>query len=230
MTTRVSDIIKQAYSLSQARDPNEELGPSEAAQGLDTLNAIINEWGNLSIFIPSFNTITVDILQNVYKYVTSPIIVDIMNANLLDSSNVLSVLTFDNLKKLNVSNFLNFAARPDTVMLTPNQDDLQNSCLLYFYPTPNADYTSTLQIKRIIDEMTQSEVLDFVPKFYFKAMIYQLAFELHITYATILPDGFMKVYTDTMRRLQATAKRDLSVKNGNPYVGSRYYRPGNNYV
>jgi hypothetical protein len=227
----VSDLIRRAYLLAQVWDPGEEQPGVESNEGLLTLNMLINEWSQMGTFIPTYTTLNIPLVQAQVTQIITPPITDILEAHIIDASNFTYLLSEANLNQFNTFNFNQLQQRPSWIYLETPQTNIQTQSIVYFYPVPDTTYTATLYAKQLLPEFTYSQVITNVPLFYFKCLLYQLAFDLHIIYKTILADKFYEQHAELMANLKSTNQRDMSVRANNEFRDYyRRFRPWNIYV
>lgn len=226
----VSELIRQAYILAQVWDAGEEQPGVESNEGLFALNLIINQWSSINVYIPAYKTLTVNLSQGEYKNEVEPIITDVLNAHIFDSSNLSTVLQEANLQQFNVFNFVNVAGRPQYFYVESNFDEIQTTTNLYTYPVADQDYVATFYIKEVITAFTYSQDITNLPLFYFKPLLYQLAKDLSTQYLTVMSPFFQPEYDKLIADLKSANRKDLSVLAPNPFQQTnRRFRPWNIY-
>lgn len=232
---KAKDLIKDAFNDAGIFDPAEEIEGIDLNKGLTLLNEALTQWSSLSIYIPTFNTITVNVLEGIAQYTVSPLIVGFLEGNLLDSSNLLSTLTLASPANQNTFDYEMSPSRPKYIYIEPryNLIDISTdepSSALWFYPTPEDKYKATLMVKQMLVEVDFGTVLNQVPRYYYRALKYELTAELADSYGTTLSPQFERKHQELVSQLKAANKKDMSVKNSNPFIGQRFYRPWGYYV
>jgi hypothetical protein len=232
--TTAKKLIQDSFKKAGIFDAAEEVEGIDMEAGKELLNDIITQWSSLGVYIPTFETITVDLESGTSEYTVSPLIIQILEANLTDSANVITQLTVANAAQQNSFNYALSSARPGWVYCEPryNLIDISTdeaSSVLWFYNTPNADYTATLMVKQILTELDYSDTIAQFPRYAQRALKYELTAELADEYGTTLSSNFMQKHQEIIRQLKAANKKDLSVKNTNPFSASRFYRPWGYY-
>ena len=230
MSILAAKIVRKAFYLSNVKDPREQLEGFELSEGIELLNTILDDWGSKSIYIPNYQLVNISVVANDYDYVVTTPIVQVMEAHLMDSTNVLSNLTVANQQLQNVANYSLVVGRPTQVFIQNLDNAEPNLSTVFFFPTPDQAYTATLRCKQRLANVTSQTDITALPRFYYKVLVYQLAWDLSIENMTVLPDKFEKEYNKLIREVQALNRRDGSVQNVNPYRGVRYYRPWGVYV
>jgi hypothetical protein len=228
------ELIKESFSKTAIFDPKEEIEGEDIHTGLILLNEVITQWSSLQIYIPLTATITINLTEGISEYTVSPLIMSVLNGQVIDSGNALSVLTQANDDTENTFDYELTPGRPYYVYLIPKYDliDLttgEPSTILKFFPVPDADYTVNLQVKQIMGEVELYDNLT-MPKYYFRALKYELGMELLNAYEEPISQSFQKKYDEIISQLKAANKKDMSVKNANPFLSSRWYRPRGFYV
>lgn len=223
MTTAAQQILK-AYKLAQIIDPREEIQGYMQKEGLIIMNDIIAQWTSLQPYIPTYKILTIDIEEGLYEYEIIPALTNILDGNIRDTSNVQYLLYNVDLKTFNTFNFTNVASPgiPTQVFLQNDFDNFSTQSKLIFYPVPCADFTATIYAKANLPALTYSETIQNMPTFYLKCLNYEMAFQLSEEYNTILNDKFMITYNRLMKELKAANKKDMSVKNHNPFFSGRF--------
>lgn len=231
--TSAAQLIKTAYFLAKAQDPNEVLSGYQQSVGLNVLNGIIEQWSALGIYIPYYTKLTISLLTGVGSYTFTPIISEIFQGNIVDSNNVQYILEVADLKRQNALNYnlsLQYPSIPHYVYLENTSQSIAPQSILWFYPVPVADYTCTLYVKRVITDLTYSKNINDFPAFYFKPITYQLALELSIINSTKLGERFDKEYQNTIEILKSTVAKDYSVVTRNVFRNNVRFRPWGSYV
>lgn len=229
MQTRAADLIKGAYYLSNVKDPGEEILGYEAQTGLDVLNSIITQWSGLNIYIPTYTKLTFPTSPGVFEYEFEPPLVQILEASLIDSLNVKTYLGIIDLKRQNLLNYsLSETAptRPNLIFLQNSAAEIMTHSTVFLYPVPNAIYSVTMYAKQMLTIKTYEEIILDIPPFCYKALRYQMGNDLSIEFASALSPDFQKEFDKLMRELRAANKRDITVKNTNPFNDRwRRFRP-----
>ncbi len=225
-----AELIRQAYVLAQVWDPGEEQPGVEGIEGLFVLNTIIADWSSVGTLIPAYKTLSIALTTGDYMVVKTPPITEIIEANIIDSGNIVSDLREINLQQFNLLNFTQTQDRPKSVYIESKEDAIQTSTNVYFWPTADQNYTATLRVKQFMAELDYSDQITTLPLNYFKALKYQLAKDLADIYLTVLSDRFDTEYKTVLARLKAVNRKDLSVQNSNPFLEGRRYRPWNIYA
>lgn len=235
MPTSVMDLIKDSYYLSQVKDPGEDIEGYETTVGLRTLNKIIAQWASLSIYIPTYTTLEIELEADVFTYEVTPPITQLLDANLLDQSNVLSVLEQVFLKRQNTFNYAlgeQAPTRPCAIFIDNDKENMENNrSTVFFFPVPDAPYLATLRVKQMLQPLLAEDDIIEIPPQNEKALMYQTANDLSIIYASQLPPRFDKEYDKIMREMKGANRRDVTVKNRNPfYHRYRRFRPWNTFT
>ena len=224
----VNDLIRQAYFTAHVLREGEEAIGFKAVQGLQFLNAILDEWGGNGVFIPYTNQIFIDLIANQYLYQYSPVIVELTEAQLIIETNVQQSLYIANEYDFNRMNFQFPITRPNSIYLGKEQAFDQNGNLasnLYFYPTPQQSYTARLMIRQQLAEVTLLQSLDALPARIYKTLRYQLTNDIQLVYGTEMPPKFYNDLQQCIAQMQALNPTDMSVLTTDPFKGYRRFRP-----
>lgn len=228
--TTAAQLIQQAYYLAKVLDPNEEIPPDYATEGLTTLNAIIDEWSGIGLYIPNYQAVTINTVIGQRSYTVNPVIQQVLEANLVDTNNVKFVLTVQDLKQFNAFDTTIPQGRPTDIFVENFDNTTPQNSTVYFFPIPDQVYTATIYCKQRLAELTYSATILNLPPFFFLCIEMQLAKLLSVINSTILDQSFHDEYARLMRELKAFANRDMSVINKNPYLTLRRYLPWGTYV
>jgi hypothetical protein len=231
--TTAAQLIKRSYYLSQVLDPREEIEGFQASEGLFELNRIIDTWGSLTQYIPSYSILTINVLPNVSSYDQTPVITQLSEGHLLDQNNVQFDLVQIDLQRFNTLNFTLSAQSPTRPNLVFPQNDFANWPTLTkirFFPVPDTTYTATLYAMLRLANVTYSQDLTTVPAYWISAMEYELAKKLITIYGTTPAVTFGDDYTTIMRQLKAANRRDRRVQVSNQFRNIRRYKPWSVYV
>lgn len=230
--TTAAVVIKEAYYLAQVLDPREEIEGFEAGEGLRVLNSVIKNWGSLSIYIPSYRTLTVNVLPDVYIYDIQPVITQATRGNILDLQNVLHPLTVIDLARFNTLNFAlpGNTNRPYLVYVNNDFENWPLMSQLVFYQIPDNYYTATLYVMQRLAAVDYSEDLTTVPDYWINALTYEVAHRLASINATVLPQSFLDDYDMIMKQLKAANRRDKRVIVQNQFQTVRRFKPWGVYV
>lgn len=231
---KAKELIQQAFKKAGIFDAAEEAEGIDMSTGKELLNDIITQWSSLGIYIPTFETITVDLEAGTPSYTVSPLIIEILEANLTDSANVITQLRIANEAQQNSFNYELLTSRPGWVYCEPRYQLIdittnEPSSVLWFFNTANADYTATLMVKQILTELNYSDDITQLPRYTFRALKYELTTELAQEYGTTLPPEFLRKHEQIIQQLKAANRKDLSAKPANPFMGSRLFRPWGYY-
>lgn len=232
MTTS-ADLIKRSYYLAQVLDPREEIEGFQASEGLHELNRVLDTWGSVSIYIPSYTILTLSILANISSYDVTPVITQLSESHILDSNNVLYPLIQIDLQRFNTLNFSLSATSPTRPSEIFIQNDFANYPTLSkvrVFPVPDTSYTATLYAMQRLNNVTYSQDLTQLPGYVISALEYEMAKQLINIYGTTPAVTFMQDYEDTMRLLKAANRRDRSVQVQNEFQSFRRFKPWGIYV
>lgn len=227
-----ADLIRQAYILAKVLDPEEELEAYQVNQGLTSLNAIIEQWSSLQIYIPSYRTITINMIPGVYRYTVTPVITQVLQGHYMVGNQQYWLQPID-LKRQNTLNYtLGQQARtlPETVFVDDSLPEFMTECTVYFYPVPAGNYVATLYVKQRIGKLDKSTEIGNIPAYMEKLLIYQLALDTAAINATVLTKEFYDEYDRLDKELKAANKQDMTVLNQNPFRGQRQFRPWSRYA
>lgn len=228
--TTAAELVQQAFYLSKVFDPNEEIPPDYATGGLNRLNAIIDQWSSIDVYIPNYNNITINVLQGVTTYNITPVIQQVLEANIVDSNGVKFLLVNEDLKFFNAFSMNLTTGRPTNVFVQNNDNATPQISVVNLFPVADTTYTATLYCKQRLSEFTYSAQILTLPPFYFLALELQLAKLLSAIYGTDLDANFYSEYERVMVELKAKSVIDMAVLNRNPYLTIRRYLPWGTYV
>lgn len=230
LVPNAAELIRQAYILAQVWDPGEEQPGVEANQGLLCLNRLIKEWSSKGTMIPAYKTRTISLTNNgVFKFELTPPITDVLEANITEGSAIKNALYECNLQEFNRLNFTDIAGRPDRFYIESDQDEVQTTTNIYFWPPPAGTYTATLYYKEFIDQFTYSDLITTLPLNYFDALTYALARKLQHVYGTVLSADFYPETDRLLATLRGVNRKDLSVQAVNQFAEVRRLRAYNIY-
>lgn len=229
----VSDLIRQAYFTAHVTREGQEAAGFRAVQGLQFLNEILDDWGSSEIFIPYTTQVQVNLEANVYKYQSTPVIIEITEAQLVVSNNVQYAIYIANEFDFSRMNFdFPLTQRPQQVYLGREQafDADGNLCSnLYFYPKPSQAYTVRLMTRNTLANVTLQQSLISLPPRTYKLLRYQLANDIQAVYGTELPQKFYADLNDLIAGMQALNPADMSVLALDPFRGQRRFKPWGYY-
>lgn len=227
------ELVKSAFYYSNVKDPGEEILGYEATTGLEALNAIIDQWSGTSIYIPTYYIETITTVPGDYQYTITPPITQLLEANLIDSRNVLTYLRPIDLKRFNLLNIplgVQSPTRPNVIFLQDDAAVIGVSTTVILFPIPDQVYTVTLRAKKYLTPFLYADTVLEIPPFGRKALKFQLARDLSVEYGSILDDKFESEYQRVMKALRAANKKDSTVINSNPFnTGWRQFRPWSGY-
>lgn len=233
--TTPAELIRECLELANVIDPDEELQAGFAATGLSKLNDILMQWSSMGTYIEAYFIETVSILSGDFSYDITPPVIEMLQGNLLDGQNCMSVLYEADLKRQNTFNYalgVNAPSRPQYVFFQTSETEIQTKSILKIYPVPDQNYTATLYLKKRLTQLDQSDTITQFSSAYMKPLKYQLAKDLSEHYETILSDKFMLEYDKLMDQMKASNQQDMTVINTNPfnYYGRRFRPWGGRYV
>lgn len=233
--TTPAEVVRESFELANVIDPGEEFQDGYPAIGLSKLNDILSQWSSLGAYIESYIVQTINVLQGVYQYTITPPVTEMLEGNLLDSQNALSILIEADLKRQNTFNYPlseQGQSRPQYVFIQNSEATILTGSVVFFYPVPDQNYTATIYWKKRLHQVTQSEEFTQISSSYMKAFKYQLSKDLSDYFETELSDKFLLEYDRLIVELKAANQKDMSVLNQNPFNNfGRRYRPwGGRYV
>lgn len=231
--TTAGELVKKSYYMAKVLDPREEIEGFQASEGMFELNRIIDTWGSLMPYIPSYTILTVPVIANDYSYDVTPVITELSEAHLLDSNNVQFNLYQIDLHRFNTLNFALSAqspTRPDRVFIQNDFADYPTKSKVIFYPVPDQSYTATLYAMQRLANLTYSQDITTVPSYYVTALEFKLARRLMVIYSTNPAPAFESEYQEVMRQFKAANRRDKSSQGYNIFRQRRNFRPWGTYV
>lgn len=231
--TTAAEIIKRSYYMAQVLDPREEIEGDQASEGLHELNRILDVWGSLSQYIPSYSILTIALTAGVYTYNVTPVITQLSEAHIVDSNNVQYPLIQIDLQRFNTLNFSlaqQAPSRPQNIFIQNDFTNFPTLSKAVFYTVPDTTYTATLYAMMRLANVTYSEDLTFVPQFWIAGLEFELARQLINIYKTTPAITFNQDYEEAMRNLKAANRRDRSVQIQNEFRNYRRFKPRSVYV
>jgi hypothetical protein len=224
----VADLIRQSYFTAHVTGEGEEAEGFRAVEGLQFLNEIIDDWGSSGVYIPYNNTTVITTTANVPSYQITPVIIQIDEANLQQSTNVQYPLIIADTHAFNQFNFELLTTRPNYVYLSTEQtlnDDGDLCSTVWVYPTPDQAYTINLIQKSQLQEVELFDNLSALPPRIYKTLRYQLAADLQTVYGTELPEKFYTDLRELVAKMQATNPTDYSLLTQDPFHTQRRFSP-----
>lgn len=228
-----AELVKRSYYLAQVLDPREEIEGFQAEEGLYQLNRVIDMWGNLSQYIPSYSIITQAVTAGVYTYTFDPVIVQLSESNIIDQNNIQFLLYQIDLQRFNTLDFplsLTAPARPYYIFLQNDFANFPTQSKIQLFPVPDQSYTLTMYAMRRLQNVTYSEDLSTVPQYWQAALEYEIAKKLFSVYSTTPSQTFIDDYNTVMRQLKSINRRDRRVQVQNEFTERRRFRPWGTYV
>ena len=176
-------IINSLYLLG-------ELGVGETpdafmlSSGLEIMNELINKFSADSIYIPFLTTLSFNMVAGQATYtigndpgndIIADRLVDLSFANYLVPSSGQGILyplqILNKAQYYGVTRLTPLNTRPGFIFLN-KQDNLST---VTFYPAPDQPYPCQLQVKVMVDELTEHELMTELPPFYYGFMKYATA-------------------------------------------------------
>jgi hypothetical protein len=231
--TTAAELIRRSYYLAQVLDPNEEIEGFESSEGLYELNRILDRWGSLSQYIPSYSELIVNVTPGVFSYDQTPVITQLSEGHLLDINNVQYGLNQLNLQQYNTLNFPLSATspcRPRDVFIKNDFVNWPTKSQIIFYPVPDTTYTAVLYAMLRLVNVTYSQVLSQLPGYWITGVEYELAKQFINIYSTTPAATFFDDYEKIIAELKAANRRDRSVQTKNVFQNVRRYKPWGTYV
>lgn len=178
-----NDIIMRSYYLMGELSPDELPTASQISEGLYYLNDLLDFFSSSGIFIPFVTELKFNLVANQDKYtisnnvpadVVADQIVEIDYCNVIRDNISYPVRLISRSELFNNTRLVNIKTRPGLVIL--NRQELFSE--IQFYPTPVFPYECNLRIKSYLDSLELLDVLNEIPRFYYRFLRYALAREL----------------------------------------------------
>jgi hypothetical protein len=177
-----NDIIKQAYNKIGIGASDRNLAGDKAQQGLDLLNAQLDNYASQSSFIAYDDTLSFPLVINQQNYTISK---DTSLSPDVDGYKIVQLkfvtITFDNIQYpvdivedhvwFRIRRTLNLVGRPRDVYLQ-NEPFLTN---LFFLIKPDKAYQCEIKAKFIVPNLTFTQDISTLPTYYKLFLIYELA-------------------------------------------------------
>jgi hypothetical protein len=106
----------------------------------------------------------------------------------------------------------------------------QPCSVVWFYPTPNQDYTAQLMVKQLLTQVDYHDELVQFPPYVLIVLKYEVAILLAGRYGTQLSTLDMAMYQKALTQVKALNNVDLNVRTDNPFKNGRRFRPWGTYV
>jgi len=214
-------IINSLYLLG-------ELGVGEPADafmlssGLELINELINKFSADSIYIPFLSTLDFTMVQGQATYtigndpgndIVADRVVDLSFANYTVPSSgqgiiyPLQIITKS--QYYGVVRLTPLNTRPGFIFL--NKEDTRSEVTLY--PAPDQPYPCQIRVKKMVDELTEHELLTELPPFYYGFMKYALAQKFLSYYPSgNWPATAQAEYDDYYSILKNSNETDLTIR------------------
>lgn len=210
-------IINSLYLLG-------ELGVGETpdafmlSTGLELLNEIINGFTADSIYIPYVTSLNFTMVPGQASYtistqpgadITSDRVVEIDYANYLVQNVSYPIKVISKAVYYNNHRLEDFQSRPSTVFL----DKQAPQSTITFYPVPDMTYPCTIQVKSMLDEITEHQVLDQLPPYVVSFLKYALAKRFLAYYPSQnWPASTEEIYQEMYANLKNANEVDLTIQ------------------
>lgn len=233
---QVSALVKNASVLAGVTAANSEIRDFHATQGLDMLNEILSMWGSLGNYLSYYTNLTVNLETGKYIYPVAPVITLLQEANMrsVSPTSVMYILTQASDAQFNTFDF-SISTIPQYVYLGKeevfiDQQSTQKGTNIYFYPTPNNNYTANLSVKNNLFEVSLEDNLSEVPDYALRYLRYLLASDYIDLHKTVPSDDFYNKLSKIEKIFKRANPKDASVKTQNPFYRNILMRPRNYYV
>ncbi len=215
-------IVNSLYLLG-------ELGVDETPDafmlktGLDLLNELLDKFSSDSIYIPFLTTInfTFTVGKDTYSIsdmetadIVSDRIVDLTYANYVVPTSGPTQLVYP-LRIINKATYYgvvrqtNLLARPGFIFL--NKQDLES--FITVYPVPDQPYPCSIQVKSMINQLSDQDTLGELPPNYYGFLKYALARKFLSYYPSgNWPAANEDEYNDYYEALKAANETDLTIR------------------
>lgn len=215
-------IVNSLYLLG-------ELGVGEApdafmlSTGLEILNEILDGFSADSIYISYLTTLNFNFVVGQATYSISDLIPADINADRVVDLQfaTYSVFTDPNqpityplmiVSKANYYNVVrlqNLQARPGLIFLNKQPEE----SFVTVYPAPDQPYLASIQVKVMINSLTENEDLTALPPFYYGFLKYALSREFRSYYPSgNWNDTAEKKYQDYISNLKAANETDVTIR------------------
>jgi hypothetical protein len=203
------DLISASLRLIGAIAPGQSLGASEATEGLDTLNQMIDSWSNDSLMVYSRIREEFNLIAGQQAYTIG---VDgdfdtsrpqqIENATLLDESQTPSIETPIAIIR-DQSEWANIPIKgiESSVPCALFMNDLYPQASIYFYPVPSEVKKVVLWSWKPLTAFTLDTVIS-LPPGYEKALKFNLAIDLAPEYGRSVADTVLNGATESKSAIE----------------------------
>lgn len=181
----INDAIVNALYLTGELGVGETPDAFMLTTGLELANELLTQWSSDSIYIPFLTTINFNFVPGQANYTISDIVpADINSDRFVDLSFANYQIPTTNAQPLNYplriiskAEYYNVIRQDNTrtrpVQIFFNKQPTQT--IITVYPVPDQPYAATIQVKGMLDLLTQTDVLTQLPPFYYGLFKYALA-------------------------------------------------------
>lgn len=184
VTYTVNQVINNSLYLLGELATNETPDAFMLATGIELLNELINKFSADSIYIPYLSPLDFNMVQGQPTYtigndigndIIADRVVDLSFANYTVTSSGQSIIyplqIITKSEYYNVIRLSPLNTRPGFIFL--NKQDTYSEVTLY--PAPDQPYPCSLKVKKMIDSLSEHELLTELPPFYYGFLKYALA-------------------------------------------------------
>ena len=218
----VNQLINNSLYLIGELATNETPDAYMLATGLELINELINLFSADSIYIPFLSTISFNMVEGQATYtigngITNDIIadriVDLSFANYTVPSSGQGIIYPLNIitksQYYGIVRLTPLQTRPGFIFL--DKQDVRSEVTLY--PAPDQPYPCQLRVKKMVDQLTEHELLTELPPFYYGFMKYALARRFISYYPSgNWPASAEDTYQDYYNTVKNAVETDVTIR------------------
>jgi hypothetical protein len=217
-TFTTNQLINNALILLGELSPSETPDAFMLSSGLELINELLGKFTSDSIYIPFLTTISFTMVpgQDVYSVsdmvsadISADRIVDLSFANYFVQTIVYPIRIINKATYTGVVRLTDLLQRPGFVFL----DKQATESFLTFYPKPDQPYPCQVQVKSMIDKLSEHQLMTELPPFYYGFMKYALARKFLAYYPSgNWPQTNEDEYQDYYNALKSSNETDLTIR------------------
>jgi len=220
LSRTANDLIVQAFYRLGEFAVGETIPGADASIALTQLNLLLDDFSSSGVYIPYVTEFTFNMIPGQASYsvsdiisadITNPRIVDLLNVNLTLNDiiifpiRIVSRTTFSNMVRINQPPL---STRPGMVFL----DEQPFQSFLTFYPSPDQAYPISVNAKCMINEVSYTSSLQFLPPYFWLFLQMALARDLKSFYPSgNWPAEAEDKYQKVFRNLRNANELDLTI-------------------
>lgn len=206
------NIITKALQKIGAVTKNESPSADEAADGLDSLNALLNSWAIDSLSISNATTENLTLTPNVGQYtIGTGAALNTVRPNVILAASARDVSNLDYQLQLVSEEWFQNNIGDKTQLGLPTYISYSASWpngIIRLWPVPDQAYTLVLTSEKPLTELATLDTVVNLPNGWERALIYNLAMEVAGEYGQQVPAEVVKIANDSLRLLQLNADRN----------------------